>query len=104
MNSNSQPVALITGAAGGIGSATALELARTHAVIIIDRDQRELEKTAALIVEAGGRPAAFVADVTDLESVQRAVKDGQSFLGTISATVACAGVEVQGGVLDLGLE
>ncbi len=74
MNSNSQPVALITGAAGGIGRATALELARTHAVIIIDRDQRELEKTAALIVEAGGRPAAFVADVTDLESVQRAVK------------------------------
>ncbi|MGO4806462.1 SDR family NAD(P)-dependent oxidoreductase [Arthrobacter sp. 2MCAF15] len=104
MNSNDQPVALITGAAGGIGRATALELARTHAVIIVDRDQRELEKTAALIVEAGGRPAAFVADVTDLESMRRAVKDGQSFLGTISATVACAGVEVQGSVLDLGLE
>ena len=32
------------------------------------------------------------------------MKDGQSFLGTISATVACAGVEVQGSVLDLGLE
>lgn len=97
-------VALITGAGGGIGRATALNLARTHSVIIVDRDQRKLEKSAALVAEAGGISAAIVADVTDLNSMQRVVKDGEAFLGSISAAVACAGVEVQGSVLDLGLD
>lgn len=104
MNSNTHPVVLVTGAAGGIGRATALEMARTHAVILIDRNQQELENTAAQVAETGGRAAVFAADATNLDAMRRAVKVGQSLLGTITAAVACAGVEVQGDVLDLGLE
>ncbi|MGO4588842.1 SDR family NAD(P)-dependent oxidoreductase [Paenarthrobacter sp. 2TAF44] len=104
MTSTNKPVALVTGAAGGIGRATALNLSRTHTVILVDRDQNQLEKSANLISEAGGSPAAFVADVTDLNSMQGVVRDGEAFLGPISAAIACAGIEVQGSVLDLTLE
>lgn len=100
MTSNNLPVAFVTGAASGIGHAVAVELARTHAVIGVDRSSDGLEKTRALILEGGGRCEARTADVTDFATLQAAISEGESALGTVTAAVACAGIDVRGTAAD----
>ena len=56
----SRPVALVTGASGGMGREIAIELARTHRVIVIGRDPDRLGAVAA---ETGAD--AWQLDVTD---------------------------------------
>lgn len=69
-------IAVITGAASGIGRAIALELsARDAAVAIADLDAVGGEETAQMITAAGGRAAAFQVDVSDVSSV-RALRHG----------------------------
>src|SRR5258705_9854831 len=59
-------VALVTGAARGIGAATALALAEAGArVALVDRDGEGLERTADAIGRAGSDALAIPADVTD---------------------------------------
>ena len=61
--------AIISGAASGIGQASAIRLAKEGAEIIIaDRD--EAEKTSQLIAEFGGKATAFQCDVTNPTSVE----------------------------------
>jgi NADP-dependent 3-hydroxy acid dehydrogenase YdfG len=63
-------VALITGAAGGIGRASALTFAREGAVLVLgDRDADGLAETAALVERQGGDAASAVTDVTSREQV-----------------------------------
>lgn len=58
-------VALVTGAASGIGRATAVALAREGAAVLIADLQREAGAAAAAAINAGGGRAAFVeADIT----------------------------------------
>ena len=66
-------VAIVTGAAAGIGRAIAAELVvRGAAVAVIDRDAGAGERAAATLAE-GGEAAFFEADVADAASVQAAV-------------------------------
>ena len=59
-------VAIVTGAASGIGEATALLFAEHGAsVVASDIDQEGAEKTAAAIVERGGEAISVSSDVTD---------------------------------------
>lgn len=69
-------VAIVTGAAGGIGEAYARALAAEGAsVVVADLDETKGEATAASIAAAGGGDAAFVAvDVSDAAST-RAMAD-----------------------------
>ena len=72
-------VAIVTGAASGIGEATALLFAEHGAsVVTSDIDQDGAEKTAAAVVERGGEAIPVPGDVTDsdeaLSIVQRAVE------------------------------
>jgi 2-polyprenyl-6-methoxyphenol hydroxylase-like FAD-dependent oxidoreductase len=68
-------VAFVTGAASGIGRATALAFARAGAqVAIADRSTDALEETARLITADGGKVLALTCDVTSEEDVQRAVE------------------------------
>jgi 3-oxoacyl-[acyl-carrier protein] reductase len=65
---------LVTGAARGIGAATALAMAGAGAhVALFDRDGAGLERTAGEIGAAGGEAMAVTGDVTDASSVKRAV-------------------------------
>jgi 3-oxoacyl-[acyl-carrier protein] reductase len=65
---------LVTGAARGIGAATALAMARAGAgVALFDRDAAGLERTAGEIGAAGGEAMAARGDVTDASSVKKAV-------------------------------
>ncbi len=68
-------VAIVTGSARNIGRATALELARAGAALVINaRTSQDLcEEVAHEITEAGGRALPFVADITDPDAVQRMV-------------------------------
>lgn len=105
MNSTHYPsVAFITGAASGIGRATALKLATSHAVIAVDRNQEQVIQTRELIRSSGGQALGITADVTDLTSLEKAVEQGQQEFGTITATVCCAGLEVLGAVDVLSSE
>ncbi len=64
--------ALISGAAAGIGRATAVALARKGArrVILVDIDQHGLRETARLVDEAGAEADTKSVDVTDGDALQ----------------------------------
>ena len=58
-------VAFVTGAASGIGRATALAFAREGAsVVVADISEQNIRDTARLIEELGGRALAVACDVT----------------------------------------
>ena len=64
-------VALVTGAAGGIGRASALGFARAGAAVVVaDVDEAGSQETVALVAAAGGRAVSVPTDVSSSESVQ----------------------------------
>lgn len=83
---------LVTGAASGIGLASAEALAAEGArLALLDRDAAALEEAARRL---GPEPdvLALPADVTDEEQVAAAVQHAASALGGLDALVACAGI------------
>ena len=85
-------VTLITGAAGGIGRATALRCAAEGArVAALDRDEAVAE-TAAAIQAMGGAATAVVADVADATSVRQAIGQVLGSWGRLDAVFNGAGV------------
>jgi 3-oxoacyl-[acyl-carrier protein] reductase len=86
-------VAIVTGAARGIGAATAQRLAADGlAVAVLDLDQDDARATVAAIDAAGGRAIAVGADVGDADQVQAAVDRIAAELGGPTVLVNNAGV------------
>ncbi len=86
-------VVLLSGAAGGIGRATALRLAEEGArLTLLDLDAAALGETAGLAGRAGSEPAAAIADLTDPEAVEGVVASVVAEHGRLDALVNLAGI------------
>ncbi|MGY1753744.1 3-oxoacyl-ACP reductase FabG [Blastococcus sp. SYSU D01042] len=86
-------VAIVTGAARGIGAATAVRLAQDgFAVAVLDLKADDCGDTVAAIESAGGKALAVGADVSDAEQVQAAVDRVAAELGPPVVLVNNAGV------------
>ncbi|MEU0180830.1 3-oxoacyl-ACP reductase FabG [Streptomyces sp. NPDC006207] len=93
MSTTEQRVAIVTGAARGIGAATAVRLAAEgRAVAVLDLDETACKDTVEQITKAGGRAVAIGADVSDEEQVAAAVARVAAELGAPTILVNNAGV------------
>jgi NAD(P)-dependent dehydrogenase (short-subunit alcohol dehydrogenase family) len=92
-------VAIVTGAASGIGRATALLLAEQGAAVaVLDKNADGLAEVAAEVVSAGGRALAMPIDLMDIDRLAPAVEEVTATLGRVDILVNGAGIDV--GQLD----
>ncbi|MDB4896645.1 MAG: 3-oxoacyl-ACP reductase, partial [Firmicutes bacterium] len=88
-------VAFVTGAAGGIGAATAVALAEAGAHVVVTDRQRELvEPVADQIQSLGRRALPLGLDVTDAVQVKSAISQAVHDLGGLHILVNCAGITI----------
>lgn len=98
-------VALITGAASGIGAATARRFAREGCrVLIVDRRGDAAASTAATIRAAGDEASAFAADVTDSAQVRAMIEQALASYGKLDILHCNAGILIPGAVDQLAEE
>ena len=87
-------VAVVTGAANGIGRAAALAFAARGAkVVAVDRDAEGATRVAKTIEQQGGAALAVGADVTQSADVARYVKAAMDTYGSIDCFFNNAGIE-----------
>jgi 3-oxoacyl-[acyl-carrier protein] reductase len=87
-------VALVTGGSRGIGRAIALEFAARGAAVVVNynKSPESAEEVVKKIQEAGGKAAAFQADVSDFKQAEALVKFAVETFGDLSILVNNAGI------------
>jgi 3-oxoacyl-[acyl-carrier protein] reductase len=91
-------VALVTGASGGIGGATAVRLSRDGAAIVIhySRNAAGAEQTLRRVEEVGGAARLIQADITSAEDCRRLCDEALTFWGRLDILVNNAGLTRDG--------
>lgn len=98
-------VALVTGAASGIGRATALALAREGArLVLCDIDEDGVMRTAEQVSETSECLLSRRVDISDRNDVHGFSEEVHSLVPALDILVNNAGVYINGGLLDLSLE
>ena len=87
---------VITGASSGIGRATALKVAAEGGIpLLVARREHELEEVRADILAAGGKASVYPCDLTDDESVRKAVARMAADHGHVDMLVNNAGRSIR---------
>jgi meso-butanediol dehydrogenase/(S,S)-butanediol dehydrogenase/diacetyl reductase len=95
-------VAIITGAASGIGRASAVKFAEEGAkVVVADLQQDGIDETVNTIRAAGGTATGVHTDVTSASDVKRVVKTATDAYGRLDIMFNNAGIGIPGTILDL---
>ncbi|HPB90674.1 MAG TPA: 3-hydroxybutyrate dehydrogenase [Rugosibacter sp.] len=88
-------VAIITGAASGIGKEIALAYAREGAAVAVaDINQAAAQKTADEIIAAGGRAMGIAMDVTDEAAVNNGTDQVAATWGSVDILISNAGIQI----------
>jgi 3-oxoacyl-[acyl-carrier protein] reductase len=87
-------VAVVTGGSRGIGRAIALELAVRGAAVVVNyhKSPEAADEVVKQIVNAGGKAAAFQADVSDFKQAEALIKFALDAFGDLSILVNNAGI------------
>lgn len=97
--------ALITGASRGLGRAMAVALGAEGArLVLVGRDEAQLEQSAAAVRETGAEAFTFRADVTDEQQVRQLESDVREKAGPVSILINNAGVNCRKNITDFTLE
>jgi glucose 1-dehydrogenase len=101
VDSGRRPVTIVTGAARGIGAATAVRLARDGHDVAVNfrRDEDAAQRVVEAAEEEGARAIAVRADVTSSDDVERLFAITQDELGPVTGLVNNAGATVHMGDL-----
>ncbi|XP_063540763.1 3-oxoacyl-[acyl-carrier-protein] reductase FabG-like [Cydia strobilella] len=97
-------VAIVTGAASGMGAATVKALAREGAkVALVDKDEENLKKVATQCEQHGNKPLIIRADITKDEEVKTIVKETIDRFGQLDILINNAGAAISTSILDENL-
>lgn len=98
-------VAIITGAASGIGREIAVEYAKQGAkVVIADLVFDAAQATAAEIIKTGGTAMAVAMNVTDEAQVDQGVDEVVAAYGGVDVLVSNAGIQIISPLVELSLD
>jgi NADP-dependent 3-hydroxy acid dehydrogenase YdfG len=105
MGSIADKVAIVTGASSGIGAATAHELARRGATVVLAaRRIDRLHEHEKAITANGGRATSVQTDVTDSAQVSRLVSETEAAFGRVDVLVNNAGAFWRQNLADTTVE